>query len=56
MFEIQVLLSQRLNDMLLASLKSLKAARSKELLASPAGNHVAPPTTNSHPIARSIGG
>lgn len=52
----QGLLSQRLNDLLLMSLKSVRAARSKELPSASLASQVVLSPSATHPIARSVGG
>ncbi|XP_026192037.1 vacuolar protein sorting-associated protein 52 A [Cyclospora cayetanensis] len=46
-------LDQRLNDLLLVNIKTLRAVRSKEMLPAPPGSTVPPLTTAPHPVARS---
>ncbi|OEH78911.1 vps52 sac2 family protein [Cyclospora cayetanensis] len=53
--QVDVLLSQRLNDLLLVNIKTLRAVRSKEMLPAPPGSTVPPLTTAPHPVARSVG-
>ncbi|KAL8425285.1 hypothetical protein Efla_005849 [Eimeria flavescens] len=52
---LQNILSQRLSEMLLTTIKSLKAARLKDLLPALPGGQVVPFTTASHPIAHNVG-
>ncbi|KAL8437948.1 hypothetical protein ACSSS7_000598 [Eimeria intestinalis] len=51
----QTVLSQRLSEMLLMSVKSLKSARTKDFVQASQGSQAALPITTSHPIAQSVG-
>ncbi|KAL8275417.1 hypothetical protein Esti_000629 [Eimeria stiedai] len=53
--QVENVLSQRLSDMLLTSVKSLKTARTKDFVQAPPGSQPALPITTSHPIAHSVG-
>ncbi|KAL8443646.1 hypothetical protein Emed_006664 [Eimeria media] len=53
--QLETVLSKRLSDMLLTSIKSLKTARTKDLVQAPPGSQAALPITTSHPIAHSVG-
>lgn len=53
--QLDDLLTQRLNDMLLMSLKTLRAARAKEVLVASPGSQIILITTSTHSITRTVG-